>query len=105
MIWWTIFTMAGITFYNRYAFFARAIEYEPSAGLKQFLGYSSAAVLTAIWAPIVFEVDSNFTFSHAGWDYLIAATLAAFMSFARLPTIVTVMLSAITFFTLRFLVF
>ncbi|MFT5571906.1 MAG: branched-subunit amino acid transport protein [Cryomorphaceae bacterium] len=105
MIWWTIFAMAGITFYNRYAFFARALAYQPSAGLKQFLGYSSAAVLTSIWAPIVFQVDSSFTFSHAGWDYLIAATLAALLSFARVLSIVTVMLSAATFFGLRFFVF
>jgi branched-subunit amino acid transport protein len=96
--------MACVTFFNRYAFLARAFAYRPSVELKQFLSYSSAAVLTSIWTPIVFQLDSSFTFNHSGWDYLIATTVAACMSIARLPSIVTVLLSAITFFTLRFLV-
>ncbi len=105
MIWLSIAVMSIITFFNRYAFFARQISYQPSARLKQFLTYSSFAVLTAIWVPIVFSINGNGAVTHAGLDYLIGAALAAILSIARAPVIVTVIVSSGVFFSLRFLVF
>ena len=104
MIWLSISTMAAITFLNRYVFFARGLAYQPSAKVKQFLSFSSYAVLTAIWAPIIFKVDSDFSLSHAGWDYLIAGAVAAMLSLLRVPSIVTVVVSSGVFFMLRFTV-
>lgn len=104
MTWWVIVGMTTITFLNRYAFFSAALSYQPSAKARRFLSYSSYAVLTAIWTPILFHIEGEKGFSHAGTDYLIAASLAALMSFFRVPSIVVVVFSTAVFFGLRFLV-
>jgi len=102
MTWWVILMMAVTTFINRYAFFAQGLRYRPSANAKRFLSYSSYAVLTAIWAPIMFSVDVEHNFNYAGDDYLIAGAIAALMTLFRMPTIVTVLVSTTVFFILRF---
>ncbi len=102
MTWWVLMGMGVITFLNRYAFFARALRYKPSANARRFLSYSSFAILTSIWTPIVFSVDYASGFSHAGWDYLLAGSLAAVLSVARIKSIFVVILSAALFFCLRY---
>lgn len=103
MIWVTILGMAIITFVNRYAFLARTLTYRPSAKVRRFLGFSSYAVLTAIWTPIVFSLESGMLLSHAGWDYLLAAALAAILTLTGFASIIVVLLSTSVFFLLRFL--
>jgi len=103
MTWVLIAGMTVITFANRYAFFAKAISYVPSERMRRFLSYSSYAILTSIWAPIIFNVDYQKGFSHAGWDYLFAGTVAAILSLMRVKSIVVVILSAAIFFGLRLL--
>lgn len=104
MIWLTIVGMSFITFANRYAFLATSVAYQPSTRVKQFVSYSSYAVLTAIWAPILFAYDPALGFSLAGWDYLIASLVAAIMTVLRLPSMAVVITSAGLFFFLRFVV-
>jgi len=96
--------MSVITFVNRFAFFSQMIKYQPSVKAKRFLSYSSYAILTAIWAPIVFSAGSasEFGFSHAGLDYLLASVLAAVLSIARIKSIFVVLLSTGLFFSLRY---
>lgn len=103
MIWFSIFGMACITFINRYAFLTTSFNYVPNEKFKRLLSYSSYSVLTAIWTPIVFQVDQHWAVSVAGMDYLIACSLAALMSLCRLPSLLTVILSASVFFGIRFL--
>ena len=103
MIWWLLMGMTVITFANRYAFFAQIIRYQPSEQVQRFLSYSSYAVLTAIWAPIVFDYNPNQGVGHAGLDYLIASALAAFLSFIRVKSIVVVLTSIGAFFLIRYL--
>ncbi len=103
-MWWAITGMALITFFNRYAFFADFVRYSPGAKVKRFLSYSSYAVLTAIWAPIVFSVDTQTGFTHAGADYLIGVSVAAALSLLRVPSIVVVLTSAAVFFGIRFVI-
>ena len=62
-------------------------------------------MLTAIWAPIVFNFDPDQgTLGHAGSSYLIASLLAAVLSFARIPSILVVITSISAFFLIRYLV-
>lgn len=100
--WWLLLGMTAITYLNRYAFFARGLRYQPSEPIRQLLSYSSYAILTAIWAPIVFKLDTNTSLTHAGWDYLIGATLAGALTMLKVPSIVVVVLSISVFFGLRF---
>ena len=102
MIWFLILGMAAITFLNRYAFLSRSFNYVPNEKLPRLLSYSSYSVLTAIWAPIVFQIDAGGNFSIAGADYLVACSLAAMMSIWRMPSLLTVILSAMVFFGIRF---
>lgn len=103
MIWWLLIGMTIITFANRYVFLARTVRYQPSDQVKRFLSYSSYAVLTAIWAPIVFNYNHNDGLSHAGSDYLIASALAALLSVLRVKSIVVVLTSIGVFFLIRYL--
>ncbi len=101
MVWLTIFGMACITYINRFVFLANGIKYKPGDRLKRFLSFSSLAVLTAIWAPIVFVADERLPIAIAGWDYLIATVVAIALSLARFHSLLVVLLSAGLFFTVR----
>jgi branched-subunit amino acid transport protein len=103
MTWLLIFGMALITFVNRYAFFTQWIQYQPSQKVRRFLSYSSYSILTAIWAPIIFNVNHQTGFSHAGMDYLIATTVAIVFTMLKLPSIIVVLVSTSVFFGMRFL--
>lgn len=102
MIWLLLLGMALITFFNRYLFFSDLVSYSPGPKLRRFLSYSSYSVLTAIWAPIIFHFDGRSAVSIAGMDYLLAACLAAALSFAKVSSIVVVLLSVSLFFSIRF---
>lgn len=102
MIWLLLLGMALITFFNRYLFFSDSVSYSPGPRLRRFLSYSSYSVLTAIWAPIIFHFDGHADVSVAGLDYLLAASLAAVLSFAKVSSIVVVLLSVSLFFSIRF---
>ena len=104
MTWLLICGMTAITFGNRYAFFARYIRYHPSPRFRKFLNYSSYAILTSIWTPIVFGFSESGGFEHAGVDYLLASALAAILAIMRVPSIVVVLLSTALFFGIRFFV-
>ena len=102
MILLIIAVMTLITFINRYLFFATAISYQPGSRVRRFLSYSSYAVLTAIWLPIVLEFDASQGFSHAGNDYLLATLVAVLLAVMRVKSILVVVLSTTLFFTIRF---
>lgn len=106
MTWLTILGMACITYLNRFVFLMQGIRYNPSDRLKRFLSFSSLAVLTAIWAPIVFVSDDVFSsqpfaIGIAGWDYLVATLVAIALSLARCHSLLVVVISAGLFFALR----
>lgn len=103
MTWALIFGMAAITYANRYLFFAGSIAYRPGARVQRLLSYSSYAVLTAIWAPLVFEFDGVQEFSLAGIDYAVATTLGAVLSFLRINSLIVVVASTAVFFLIRFI--
>ena len=101
MVWWTLAGMALITYTNRYAFFANFVSYIPGPKMKRLLSYSSYAVLTAIWTPLVFSYEKGQGVQHAGIDYLLGASVAAILTALRLPSILVVLISTGVFFGLR----
>lgn len=100
-IWWIILGMAVITFLNRYFFLAKSISIKPSESFRRFLSFSSLAVLTALWTPIVFRLDSDLSWNIAGWDYLIASLIAVVLCLARASSLMVVIVSTAAFFLLR----
>lgn len=101
--WWLLLAMSAITFLNRYAFFTPSLRYKPNEKVQRFLSYSTFAILTAIWTPILFDFDLDQGFSHTGWDYIIGACIAGILSMLRVPSIIVVLLCTMVFFGLRFL--
>ena len=99
--WWLLLGLAGITFLNRFAFFARSLRYQPGARTLRFLSYSSYAILTAIWTPIVFQFTPGQGVQIAGYDYLLAALVAAILTLNQIRSIVVVLVSTLLFFVLR----
>ncbi len=111
MVWALIVLMAVVTYFNRVVFLLKSIRATPGARANIFLSYSAYAVLTAIWTPIVFNIDYSLVttnspfagFSIAGGDYVSAATLAALLTLCRVPSIVVVVASIGLFASLRFI--
>lgn len=54
MIWLTIFVMTAIIFTSRYVFLEPRLPIRLSARARSLLSFSGPAVMTALWAPIVF---------------------------------------------------
>jgi len=102
MIWLTLSGMACITFFNRVVFLLQWLAYKPNDKLTRFLSFSSLAVLTAIWVPIVFQASSGGELGIAGWDYLIGTLVAAILSLLRAHSLLVVLLSSGVFFLIRF---
>lgn len=101
MIWWIICGMAAITFLNRYFFLAKSISIKPSESFRRFLSFSSLAVLTALWTPIVFRMERDLSWNLAGWDYLLASVIAVVLCLARASSLLVVLVSTAAFFLLR----
>ncbi len=101
MMWFTIVGMACVTYLNRLLFLTPGFNFTPGQKFKRFLSFSSLAVLTAIWAPLVFRLDEA-GLATAGNDYLAGTMVAAILSVFRLPSLIVVLTSVAVFFVLRF---
>ncbi|MEM7360642.1 MAG: AzlD domain-containing protein [Pseudomonadota bacterium] len=101
MFWGLLLGMTAITFYNRYAFFARSLRYQPGEKARRFLSFSSYAILTSIWTPILFGYSPSSGLSVTGLDYLLAASAAALMTLFGVRSIFVVLISTAMFFVLR----
>jgi branched-subunit amino acid transport protein len=101
MITLTILLMAAIIFCSRYLFLEPRLPIKLSSNTLKFLSYSAPAVLSAIWAPIVFiqEHALNISFDN---NYLICAIVAIVLAITTRNTLLTTILSMTLFFLLRF---
>lgn len=98
---WLLIALAVITFANRFVFLSSRVRFTPGMRTQKFLSYSSFAVLTAIWTPIVFKLEAGRGLSVVGADYLIAVILAALLTVLKVRSIFVVLLSTALFFVLR----
>ncbi|MPW27543.1 AzlD domain-containing protein [Agarivorans sp. B2Z047] len=97
MIWFTILSMAAIVFASRYLFLEPKIPLRLNKTTLQFLSYSAPAVLTAIFAPIVFIQDKKLALSFDN-PYLLAAILAALLAYFTRNALITTVVSMAVFF-------
>ena len=102
MTWLTIVAMAVITFGNRYLFFSETISFQPGPRTRLFLTYSSYAIMTSIWTPIVLGYSPAGGLSHLGNDYVIGAIAAMLLTWLQFRTILVVLISTGLFFVVRF---
>ncbi|MBW8182339.1 AzlD domain-containing protein [Shewanella nanhaiensis] len=100
MIWLTIITMAILVFASRYLFLEPKLPVRLSKNTLTFLSYSAPAVLTAIFAPIVFIQEGELALSLDN-SYLIAAVLAAVLAFTTRNILLTTVVSMGLFFIIH----
>ncbi|WDE12149.1 AzlD domain-containing protein [Thalassomonas haliotis] len=75
----TILLLAGITFFTRYLFLHPSLPVKLGPKMEHFLSFSAPAVLTAIWAPIIFVRDGQLNISTQN-PYLISASIALLLA-------------------------
>lgn len=96
--------MAALVFVSRYLFLEPKLPIRLSPGVQKFLNYSSPAVLSAIWAPIVFLPNEELWIGSDN-PYLWAACIAAIIAWITKNVLLTTVLSMVIFLVLNLVVF
>lgn len=100
MIWAMIILMTLVIFASRYIFLEPKIPVRLGKNAQQFLSYSAPAVMTAIFAPLVFIRDGQLAIS-ADNPYLISAIVAALLAWFTKNTLLTAVVSMVLFFMIH----
>lgn len=100
MIMLTIFALTLLVFASRYLFLEPGLPLKLGHKTQRFLSYASPAVLTAIWAPIVFIPDGKLDLS-AHNPYLLGALVAALIAWKSKNVLLTTIISMILFLLLK----
>ncbi|MCJ8268231.1 MAG: AzlD domain-containing protein [Psychrosphaera sp.] len=100
MIWLMIGLMTLVIFASRYLFLEPRLPVRLGKNAQQFLSYSAPAVLTAIFAPIVFVRDEQLALSVDN-PYLVCAVVATGLALWTRNTLLTTVLSMGLFFVLH----
>jgi branched-subunit amino acid transport protein len=104
MILLSIFAMAGLVFLSRYLFLEPKLPLKLNNVAQRLLAYSSPAILTAIWAPIVFIHDDELAIVPSN-PYLLGAMFAAFMVWKTKSVLWTTVVSMVLFLLLKLYLF
>ncbi|MCL1117497.1 AzlD domain-containing protein [Shewanella aestuarii] len=99
MIWLTIILMAIIVFASRHVLLEPKVPIRLSKKTLTFLSYSAPAVLTAIFAPIVFVPNNQLDLSLSN-PYLVCAIVATLLAWLTKNTLLTIVISMGLFFLL-----
>lgn len=94
----TIFLMALITFTTRYLFLHPKIPLRLNAKMISFLSFSAPAVLTAIWAPIIFAQNGEVATSLTN-PYVLGGMVAVVVS-AKTKNLYSTLCSGVLVFIL-----
>lgn len=104
MILLSIFAMAALVFISRYLFLEPKLPLKLNNTTQKLLAYSSPAILTAIWAPIVFIQDEELAFTPTN-PYLLGALFAAVMVWKTKNVLWTTVVSMALFLFLKLYLF
>jgi len=102
MILLSIFAMTLLVFVSRYLFLEPRLPLRLNPQAQRLLSYSSPAVLTAIWAPIVFMPEKELWVTPDN-PYLIGALVAAVMAWKTKNVLLTTFVSMAVFLILKLL--
>ena len=100
MSWLTLLAMAALVFISRYIFLEPKLPIRLGPRILHFLHYTGPAVLTAIWAPIVFHHDGELNLAINN-PYFIAAVVAAILAVTTRNVLLTTVLSMTLFFYIQ----
>ncbi|NIY82318.1 AzlD domain-containing protein [Vibrio hepatarius] len=102
MILLSILAMTFLVFVSRYLFLEPKLPLRLNPQAQRLLSYSSPAVLTAIWAPIVFMPEQELWITPDN-PYLIGAIVAAVMAWKTKNVLLTTFVSMAVFLVLKLL--
>ncbi|MCM5508603.1 MULTISPECIES: AzlD domain-containing protein [Vibrio] len=102
MIMLSILAMTALVFLSRYVFLEPRLPLRLSPKTHRLLSYSSPAVLTAIWAPIVFMPEKQLWLTPDN-PYLLSAVLAAILAWKTKNVLLTTLASMLVFVGLKLL--
>ncbi len=100
MSWLTLLAMAALVFISRYIFLEPKLPIRLGPRILHFLHYTGPAVLTAIWAPIVFHQNGELNLEINN-PYFIAAVVAAILAITTRNILITTVLSMALFFMIK----
>jgi len=100
MSWLSLLAMAALVFISRYLFLEPSLPFKAGPRVLHFLHYTAPAVLTAIWAPIVFTPHGRLDLSLQN-PYLLAALAAIVLAYLTRRVLLTTVASMALFFLLR----
>ncbi len=100
MVMTSILLMAALVFVSRYLFLEPKLPVKLGTKTKRLLSYSSPAVLSAIWAPIVFAPSEQLWLSISN-PFLLAAILAGILAWKTHNVLLTTVVSMAVFLILK----
>lgn len=100
MYWMMIISLALLVFVSRYLFLEPRLPLRLGKNTLEFLSYSAPAVLTAIFAPILFVNDGVLDLNINN-PYLICAVIATALAFFTRHTLLTTVVSMGLFFVIH----
>jgi branched-subunit amino acid transport protein len=102
MVILSILAMTALVFLSRYLFLEPKLPLKLNPQAQRLLSYSSPAVLTAIWAPIVFMPEKELWIAPNN-PYLISAIIAALIAWKTKNVLMTTIVSMLIFLCLKLL--
>tara|TARA_Y100001956_G_C4098744_1_gene176563 strand:- start:162 stop:470 length:309 start_codon:yes stop_codon:yes gene_type:complete len=102
MVMLSILAMTLLVFTSRYLFVEPKLPLKLNPQAQRLLSYSSPAVLTAIWAPIVFMPEQELWIAVDN-PYLIGAVVAAAIAWKTGNVLLTTIVSMVLFLMLKLL--
>lgn len=102
MVMLSILAMTLLVFASRYLFLEPKLPLKLNPQAQRLLSYSSPAVLTAIWAPVVFLPEQELWIATEN-PYLIAAVVAAIIAWKTGNVLLTTIVSMLIFLALKLL--
>lgn len=100
MIMLSILLMTALVFTSRYLFLEPKLPIRLGVRTQKVLSYASPAVLTAIWAPIVFIPEGELGLSVQN-PFLLAAIIAVLIAYLTKNVLMTTIVSMTVFLLLR----
>lgn len=100
MVMLSILAMTVLVFVSRYLFLEPKLPLRLNPQAQRLLSYSSPAVLTAIWAPIVFMPEKELWVTPEN-PYLVAAVIAALIAWKTSNVLLTTIVSMVIFLLLK----
>ncbi len=100
MIMLSILLMTVLVFTSRYLFLEPKLPIRLGGRTQKILSYASPAVLTAIWAPIVFIPEGELGLSLNN-PFLLAAIIAVVIAYLTKNVLLTTIVSMAAFLVLR----